>query len=457
MATPERQTVEANAQSPLDRRAPASRAHDWSALSRVAFVVCCAYFLFVWVPWTLMILWGIQWPFSTLYAIGQWPITNVLHLPEHSPSLTAADYLPNYLAALVVVVVSAAVAVVWALVDRRPANYSRPFVWQHTALRFMLAALLLSYGWHKVLPAQFGRFALGAGTDYFIHQVGQLPPRDLLWAFMEASRSYQVFTGLMECAAGLLLLTRRTAVLGALLGVADLTNVLMLNIGYDVSVKFFAGQMLLMALFVLAPYANRLIRVLALPEKGQTVQLQPFFARPTADRTVRVIGVLCAGLILVWTFRSAQATVSANRAIARSPLHGIWDVETITRNGVAVPLVITDETMWRRLVFPWEGATAGAMIVWMSDAVTRCSSKIDLDAKRIELEPLPGVSTVAGSVFGVPGASARERQSFSFSNAGDDHLVLHKMTPAGDALVIRLRKFDSGTYQLIAHKHEWTW
>jgi hypothetical protein len=44
---------------------------------------------------------------------------------------------------------------------------------------------------------------------------------------------------------------------------------------------------------------------------------------------------------------------------AQTPLHGIWDVQEVTRDGVAVPLLITDRNLWRRLVLPWAGPDGG--------------------------------------------------------------------------------------------------
>ena len=123
------------------------------------------------------------------------------------------------------------------------------------AVRFVLAALLLWYGWGKILPGQFG---LGVDAIYLPRPVAGLTPMNLLWAFMGASRPYAIFAGLVEFAGGLLLLTRRTAMAGALLSTAALANVLMLDLAYDVNVKATAGVMLTMALFLLAPHATRL-------------------------------------------------------------------------------------------------------------------------------------------------------------------------------------------------------
>ncbi len=54
---------------------------------------------------------------------------------------------------------------------------------------------------------------------------------------MGYSTPYNVFTGLVETVPAMLLFFRRTATLGALLLVAVLANVVMLNLCYDVPVE----------------------------------------------------------------------------------------------------------------------------------------------------------------------------------------------------------------------------
>ena len=190
----------------------------WSRAARVAFAFCCSYGLLVWLPWNIANLLGVQWPLITVNdTLGRWPITHVLRLPEHFvPSFWASNSLPVVLAALVAAGLSLAAGAIWVILDPTPRDCSRAFAWLHAAVRYALAAEMLLYGWDKVLPGQFGRMSAGGGIDYLVHQFGQLPPRDLLWGFMEASRSYQVFTGCVEMAAGLLLLTRTTAAAGAM-------------------------------------------------------------------------------------------------------------------------------------------------------------------------------------------------------------------------------------------------
>ena len=89
--------------------------------------------------------------------------------------------------------------------------------------------------------------------------VGALAPDDMLWTFMGTSVPYQMFTGWAEVIAGLLLLVPRTALVGGLLALADMVQVFMLNMSYDVSLKQTSSHLVFISLFLLAPDARRLV------------------------------------------------------------------------------------------------------------------------------------------------------------------------------------------------------
>ncbi len=73
----------------------------------------------------------------------------------------------------------------------------------------------------------------------------------LLWTFMGYSKTYNLFTGLVEFTAGALLFIPRLSTLGSLLSVGALANVLLLNLSYDVPVKLYSFNLLLMGLFLM--------------------------------------------------------------------------------------------------------------------------------------------------------------------------------------------------------------
>lgn len=87
---------------------------------------------------------------------------------------------------------------------------------------------------------------------------GDFSPMGVLWSFMGSALAYTVFAGLGECLGALLVLVPRTRTLGALVLVGVLANVAMLNYAYDVPVKLFSTQLLLIAVGLLLVDGRRL-------------------------------------------------------------------------------------------------------------------------------------------------------------------------------------------------------
>lgn len=120
-----------------------------------------------------------------------------------------------------------------------------------------LAVGMLLYGLAKVIPAQMGYMNLPA---YQLQAIGDTEPFSMLWGYMAASTPYTVITGLIETTAGVLLLFPRTRTAGALLSVVALTQIVLLNVFYDVPVKLLAFELLVIALVLTAPQWRALLR-----------------------------------------------------------------------------------------------------------------------------------------------------------------------------------------------------
>ena len=97
-----------------------------------------------------------------------------------------------------------------------------------------------------------------------VEPLGEFSPMGLLWNFMGYSTPYIIFSGLAEVTGATLLLFRRTATLGAMASAAVLLNIVMLNFCYDVPVKLYSLNLLLMAIFLMAPDLPRLANLLVL-------------------------------------------------------------------------------------------------------------------------------------------------------------------------------------------------
>ncbi len=142
------------------------------------------------------------------------------------------DYNQTYVALLLYLFIAAIIALGWTIADRGEKT-TRFFNYAWVFARYYLAAILLGYGISKILGNQFARPDLASMVQPF----GDHDPHTLFWEFMGASKSYQILGGLLETIAGLLLLFRRTIIMGCFLSFALLVNVLMLDIAYDTFVR----------------------------------------------------------------------------------------------------------------------------------------------------------------------------------------------------------------------------
>src|SRR6202007_2547520 len=119
---------------------------------------------------------------------------------------------------------------VWSLLDRRRENYAALYKWFRLFVRFALASEMFLYGFDKLIPLQMPFPFL----TKLLEPYGNFSPMASLWYSIGASPSYEIFAGSAEVLGGLLLLLPRTTTFGALVCLADMTQVFMLNMTYDV-------------------------------------------------------------------------------------------------------------------------------------------------------------------------------------------------------------------------------
>jgi uncharacterized membrane protein YphA (DoxX/SURF4 family) len=172
----------------------------------------------------------------------------------------SGDDTAHFVQLLCMVALSAAAALVWTLADRHGGDDRRPRAALRIYVRYRLGSVLFMYGMLKVLKSQF----LFPGGYRLDEPFGAMSPMGLLWTFMGYSTPYNVFVGVAEAGAGLLLFFRRTTLIGALLAVGVMSNVVMINLSYDVAVKQWAAHLLLMGMLLLAPDLRRLADLLVL-------------------------------------------------------------------------------------------------------------------------------------------------------------------------------------------------
>lgn len=181
---------------------------------------------------------------------------------ELVPPLGSGDTTYNYMLLLGLFLISVIVASVWTIVDRRATDNANLRDLLRSWLRYGIAFSMIVYGLAKV---NFEGNQFPPNSTYQLDKTwGSSSPMNVLWAFMGASQAYTMFAGLGEVIAGLLIVWRRTCLLGAFVALGVMTNVMMLNYCYDVPVKLLSTHLVVMSIMVLMPDFIRLTNLFVL-------------------------------------------------------------------------------------------------------------------------------------------------------------------------------------------------
>jgi hypothetical protein len=324
-----------------------------------------------------LILYGTQVIGPLWDAAVPWVGAQVFGVSITVPPNGSGDTTFNYVQVFCFFVLAVLVAAVWSLLSRKRTDYRTLHQWLRVYVRFGLAGIMFLYGAVKVIPAQFPAPPL----DRLVQPIGNASPMGLLWTFMGASAAYSVFCGAGEMLGGLLLTTRRTTLLGALVCVGVLANVVTLNFCYDVPVKLFSMHLLGMALFLAVPDLGRLADFFLRGRAPAPVEVRPLFQRrwlhrsALVVRTLLVLGLLGVSLVPVYLFHQ-----NAHDPASRSPFHGIWDVAEFTADGKPQPPADPERRL--RVIFDRPGRIA---IQSAADTVQRYSVRVEEKENRLEV------------------------------------------------------------------------
>lgn len=410
---------------------------EWGPLQRTLFRFLFSYLVLYNFPFPLKVIpvYGevLDGSYKEIwYAVVPWVGKHVLGVVARNHPTGSGDTAYNYVLVFCFLILALAATAVWTLLDRRRANYARLHQWLRVYVRFVLAAAMLTYGAEKVIPEQFGT---PLPSD-LLEPVGEGSPMRLLWTFMGTSIPYVILTGAAEMLGGLLLAARRTTLLGALVCIGVLSNVVMLNLSYDVPVKLYSSHLLLMAVFLAAPDLRRLAGLLVWNRPVPPAEQRPLFASRQGNRAALVFRTV---FILYLTVTALQQS-HENRlqyadVLTRLRLYGVWEAEDLAAGGAGRPLPATDATQWRRLVFEWPGAIG---IQYARETKVR-----DYELK---LDPGPHRFTLC--------CNPEQKASISFQQIEPNVLALEGIVD-GKPIRGRFRRLDDSRFPLLSHGFHW--
>ena len=321
-------------------------------------------------------------------------------------------------------VLAAAIAItgVWTLLAKRR-SYDAWLPGLRVVVRLVLAASLLEYGMTKVIPTQFPAPPLTA----LVTPVGDTTLSALLWTTIGSAPAYQVVTGCIEVLAGVLLLLPRTVTLGALLALASLAQVLLLNLTFDIGVKLVTTHLIVLAIILVVP----MVRLK--PDTTLAVRL-----KADTTRTVAIVLIAFGAYLLgmqTWINWSFWQVGGGGRP--KSALYGIWNVERLSVDGGAGPTESNDyDRRWRRVIFD----DPNTVVFQRTDgSFARYGASIDRGS---------------GTVAITKGNSRTWASRFTFDRPGDDRLSLDGEMD-GHRIQAELRLVDRSAFPLLNSGFRW--
>ncbi|MFY0593637.1 hypothetical protein [Roseivirga sp.] len=414
---------------------------DWSIFRKIGFRFAFLFFALLILPFpftTPLNLLNSFWLGQAFADFWSWTTqfvgSNILGIEGFSNPVTGSgDKTYDWVQKLSVLGISVIGTIIWSAIDRSRKNYHRVWRWFVLLVVFYLVYYMFFYGFIKVYWLQMSPPRI----DRLLKTYGQSSPMGLLWTFMGASKTYSVYAGMSEVIAGTLLLFRRTRTLGGMVTFGVMFNVFMLNLSYDVPVKLFSAQLMIMGLYVAMIDRKAIFGLLLFQKSVNPTPWPPMFKTPVKNYILLLIQVL-----LVFQFvqsnvkRGVDGRSRYGELRPKSALYGLYDVEHYVKNGDTIPPLMTDKERWQRVIFDAPGSTR---TIFMNDRSRYFNSKID---------------TVESTVTFTIGRDSLSKEYTVRYKKLEDGLQMEGVLEQ-DTLALKLKTYDLKNFYLTNRDFHW--
>src|SRR4030095_4653586 len=282
---------------------------NWRLSRKISFRFFCSFFILYIFPFPLnsfpfgaeinkiseKILGWYNAAFEYVTVFWHWLIPAVgkglIHLNKPITIFTngSGDTTYDYVLLLTQVLLSIIICVVWSVLDRNRKSYNTAYYWLCVLLRYYLGVIMLSYGFSKVFHLQMPYPYLSR----LVQPYGDSSPMGLVWTYVGQSEGFSAFVGWSEVICGVRLFFRKTTLVGALLTLAVMGNVFVVNLCYDIPVKLFSFNLEMMALYISFPYLKNIYQLFIKHEPASISNYyQPYFTKGWFRVGIKILKVL---------------------------------------------------------------------------------------------------------------------------------------------------------------------
>ena len=416
---------------------------SWAPTTRLAFRFCVLYFG-LYILTTQMLAGMLPNPKFRVPVLAQKPPMQQLviwvgnHILSVKPTVHptgSGDTLFDWTAAFTLLVLATLGTVAWSLAARQTTSYPGLYKWFRLFLRVALGTTMFSYGFAKVFPLQMPTVFLSR----LLEPYGDFSPMGVIWYSIGAAPGYERFLGSAEVLGGLLLLLPWTSLIGALVTLGVTFGVWMVNMTYDVPVKLFAFHLVLMSIFLIAPDARRLINWFLL-NRPVVPDSAPHYGPSARSHRRWIIAqlVFTAWALGLEVYNSAQGWKEYGGGAPKSPLYGIWDVDSMSINGELKPPLTTDSLRYSHVVF--QSLNGPISFQKMDQKFDRFGSTIDTVKRTLTLQNFTDTTS---------------KPMLAYERPAPTKLALEGDLGGGKHVRIAMTQHDLNKFMLISRGFHW--
>jgi len=333
-----------------------ARDMNWPLWKKILFRFFFIFFTLYMAPWTwLDSIPKVDKLTTWYYSLEDWVVrlanAKIFHIKkELVPVSGSGDTSWGWAQLYTFLLLALIGCIIWSVIDSRRKSYNKADYWLCLFTRYYIAMFAFVYGIIKLFALQMPF----PNSSLLATPLGDLLPMRLSWMFMGYSAPYQVFSGAMEVMAGVLLLFRRTATFGTVVATAVFTNVMVMNLSYDIPVKIFSMRLVLMCLFLLAHEYKRILSFFVLNRPADACSIYSVrFTKKWARVTRVVLKLIFIGVAVGWMFYTTWDRYKQfNTPQPEGPIAlGIYNVDTYIVNKDTIPPLITDTIRWQDFIF----------------------------------------------------------------------------------------------------------
>lgn len=256
-------------------------------------------------------------------SINEFTATNIFGVNFKFISNIESDSLGLYIHCFHLSLISLLLSFAWSKWFLRFSENQILYFLQVSA-SYILAFFLLKYGVDKIFKVQF----YFPEPNTLFTPLGYLSKDILFWSTVGSSYSYSLISGILEIIPALLLLNRKTRLLGASIAFGVMLHVVIINFSFDISVKILSSYLLILSLILILPYAKSLFSIfLNQAEKFTRPEFENI--NPTKNRFQKLLkAILIAAMLFESLYFFAENNIYNDDLTPRPKFHGAYQVKS---------------------------------------------------------------------------------------------------------------------------------